>query len=216
MCNLYTNRKSAAEVAAMFRVDPGDVLPFNTAEEVYPGYPGMVIREIDGRRTLQSMAWGFPRKQVSKKTGLPLKPSPTNNARDDKLLTFFWKDSFEKRRCLIPLTAWAEAEGEKGRMTRTWYSLHGADLFAVAGIWRPTDEWGDAYSMVMVDGCPQMADVHDRMPVLLTADQYGPWLRAPADEALSLVRTCHDDLLVDRTTELWFKPKGAEQQGRII
>jgi putative SOS response-associated peptidase YedK len=105
MCNLYTNRKSAAEVAAMFRIDPGDVLPFNMAEEVYPGYPGMVIREIDGRRTLQSMAWGFPRKQVSKKTGLPLKPPPRNNARDDKLLTFFWKDSFEKRRCLIPLTA---------------------------------------------------------------------------------------------------------------
>jgi hypothetical protein len=24
-----------------------------------------------------------------------------------------------------------------------------------------TFEWGDAYSMVMFGGCPQMADVHD-------------------------------------------------------
>lgn len=208
MCNLYTNRSSAAEVARHFRVDSGEVAAFNAAEEVYPGYPGMVIREIDGRRALQSMTWGFPRKQVSKRTGKPLKASPTNNARGDKLLSFFWRDSFEKRRCLIPLSAWAEAEGEKGRMTRTWYSRPGVDLFAVAGIWRPTEEWGDAYSMVMVDGCPQMSDVHDRMPVMLTVEQYAIWMGAPANEALALVRTCHDDLAVERSAELWFKPRG--------
>jgi hypothetical protein len=57
-------------------------------------------------------------------------------------------------------------------MTRTWYALHGADLFAVAGIWRSSDEWGDVYSMVMVDGCPQMSEVHDRMPVILRLEHY--------------------------------------------
>lgn len=101
-------------------------------------------------------------------------------------------------------------------MTRTWYSLPSAELFAVGGIWRPTDEWGEAYSMVMVDGCPQMADVHDRMPVLLTADQYEPWMRAPADEALAMVRTCHDELAVDRSIELWFKPRRAESEGTML
>jgi putative SOS response-associated peptidase YedK len=34
-----------------------------------------------------------------------------------------------ERRCLIPVTAWAEAEGEKGSMTRTWYSLHGEEVW---------------------------------------------------------------------------------------
>jgi hypothetical protein len=62
--------------------------PFDAAEEVYPGYPGMVIREVEGRRVLQAKACGFPRKRISKKTNQPLKPSPTNNARDDKLLSF--------------------------------------------------------------------------------------------------------------------------------
>ncbi|WP_254514771.1 SOS response-associated peptidase family protein [Novosphingobium sp. G106] len=93
-----------------------------------------------------------------------------NNARDDKLLTSFWKDSFTKRRCIIPVTQWAEAEGEKGKMTKTWYSLHGVDLFADAGVWRNTVERGDAYSMV--DGCVQMSDVHDRMPVILRPEHY--------------------------------------------
>lgn len=195
------------EVAQMFRVDPADVEPFNGAEDIYPGYPGIVVHQAEGRRVLRAMTWGFPRKQVSKKTGLPLKPSATNNARDDTLLSFFWEDSFIKRRCLIPLTAWAEAEGEKGRMTRTWYSLPGAELFAVAGIWRPTDEWGNAYSMVMVDGCPQMAEVHDRMPVIIAPEHHDQWMSGSVDGALALVRTCGDPLAVERSPEPWFRRK---------
>ena len=68
-----------------------------------------------------------------------------------------------------------------------------------AGIWRTTDERGNAYSMVMVDGCPQMTDVHDRMPVVLRPEHYHLWMRAPADKALVLVRTCGDARAVDRT-----------------
>lgn len=49
-------------------------------------------------------------------------------------------------------------------MTLTWYALPDNAPFAVAGIGRPTVEWGAAYSMVMVDGCERMAEVHDRMP----------------------------------------------------
>jgi len=38
---------------------PPDVA-LNVPEETLPGYPGMVIREADGERVLQSMVWGFP------------------------------------------------------------------------------------------------------------------------------------------------------------
>lgn len=88
-------------------------------------------------------------------------------------------------------------------MTKTWYSLHGVDLFAVGGIWRPTDEWGDAYSMVMVDGCQQMAQVHDRMPVILRAGQYEQWTDGSVEDALALARTCNDLLAVDQSVERW-------------
>ncbi len=188
----------------------------NIAEEVYPGYPGIVVREHDGTRVLQSMTWGFPRPMMSKRTGLPIKPKAVNNARDDKLMTSFWRNSFENRRCLIPVTQWAEAEGEERKMTRTWYSLHGADLFAVAGVWRRSDEWGDVYSMVMVDGCAQMSDVHDRMPVILRPEYWTTWMQGPPEEALALVRTCDDALAVDRTTVPWVKPRVPPAEGVLI
>ncbi len=212
MCNLYRMRGRLEEVAGLFGAiaSPGA----NFAEEIYPGYPGLVVAE----GTVRAMNWGFPLPQKSKKTGLPLKPKPVNNARNDKLLDprSLWKPSFEQRRCLIPVTQWAEAEGETGRMTRTWYSLHGVDLFAVAGIWRWSEEWGDVYSMVMVDGCAQMSDVHDRMPVILRPEQYEQWTRGTPDEAMSLVMTCDDTLGVDRTNDPWFKPRKAPAAGTLI
>lgn len=196
MCNLYRLRTAPEEIASLFSApaDPG----INVAKELYPGYPGLVVAEGRTRR----MTWGFPLAMKGKQ-GQPLKPKAVTNAREDKLHTGFWRDSFAKRRCLIPVSAWAEAEGEKGQMTRTWYALPGGQPFVVAGVWRPTVEWGDAYAMVMVDGCEQMADVHDRMPTLLRPDQYGQWCEGTPELAFELCRTCNDELVVERTEQRW-------------
>jgi len=58
MCNLYTVRKSVDEVAAHFGVRVP--IRSNAPEEIYPGQPGLVVREQEGVREMQSMVWGFP------------------------------------------------------------------------------------------------------------------------------------------------------------
>lgn len=58
MCNLDTARKSTAEVAAHFGV--AKPVQSNASEEVYPAAAGIVIREEERARVMQSMAWGFP------------------------------------------------------------------------------------------------------------------------------------------------------------
>lgn len=202
MCNLYRLTTPAEAVAALFgaQLNAGT----NFAEEVYPGYPGLVIAE--GKA--QAMAWGFPL-VLTGKHGQKLKPKPVTNAREDKLNTAFWRDSFAKRRCLVPINAWAEAEGQKGRMTRTWYSLPGGEPFAIAGIWRPTADWSNAYSMVMVDGSAQMAVEHDRMPTILHKEDWSKWTDGSPEEAFALCRTWNDDLTVDRTSEPWASTRSA-------
>ncbi|MBA4162385.1 MAG: hypothetical protein C0515_09985 [Novosphingobium sp.] len=196
MCNLYRMTKGTAEVAKLFEVEPD--LTANYAHEVYPGYPGLVVAEGQAR----AMHWGFPL-VLKGKQGQPLKPKPVTNAREDKLLTGFWRDSFVHRRCLVPVSQWAEAEGEKGRMTRTWYGLPGEEVFAVAGLWRPSDEWGAVYTLVMVGGRPQMAEVHDRMPLILSHAAQRYWLEGTAEDALALCRTWEGALTVDQTSERW-------------
>ena len=184
-------------IAQLFRVDaqPGA----NFGAEVYPGYPGVVV--ADG--TARTMTWGFPLVLKSKKTGEPLKPKPVNNTRTDKLHTGFWRDSFVKRRCLIPVSGFAEAEGPKGHMTRTWLSLPDRPVFACAGIWRETAEWGAAYSMVMTDAGPATAEVHDRVPVILSADDERQWLTGTPEDAIALCKPWADTIAIDRTDESW-------------
>lgn len=150
------------------------------------------------------MTWGFPL-VLKGKNGQPLKPKPVNNTRADKLDSFMWRYSFAERRCLIPMTEFAEAEGEKGAKTRTWFTLPGHRLFACAGIWRDTPEWGPAYSMVMTEACIHVADVHDRMPVILRREDWGDWLDGATDAAELLCRPYPDLMVKVRTADPWVR-----------
>ena len=198
MCNLYRMSKAPDEVARMFNATIGSV--GNAGTEVYPGYPGLVVAGGE----LRSMVWGFPL-VLKGKSGQPLKPKPVNNARADKLDGFLWRYSFAERRCLIPVTEFAEAEGEKGSKTRTWFSLPDQPAFAVAGIWRDTPEWGPAYSMVMTEACIHVADVHDRMPVILRPDDWTDWLDGPPDAAGLLCHPYPELMEVNRTDDPWVR-----------
>ena len=198
MCNLYRMSKASAEIANMFSAEADP--PGNAGEMVYPGYPGLVVAEGHVRQ----MTWGFPL-AMKGKSGQPLKPKPVNNTRTDKLDGGFWRPSFHARRCLIPVTEFAEAEGERGSMTRTWFSLPEDETFAVAGLWRDTAEWGPAYSMVMTNACAHVANVHDRMPVILPRDAWAHWLEGTIDSARLLCQPYPEAMTVRRTTEPWVR-----------
>ncbi|SEP41597.1 hypothetical protein SAMN02990966_05941 [Rhodospirillales bacterium URHD0017] len=77
MCNLYTVRKSRDEVARHFRARKPAV-DVNLPDDILPGTPGLVVREADGERVLQSMVWGFPmRFQGQGRSRNPSTTSPT-------------------------------------------------------------------------------------------------------------------------------------------
>ena len=182
MCNLYKTRKSVEEIARLFgAVATDSALRANLADDIFPGMPGLVVREEGGQRLLQSMVWGWPlvtrdMKERAERTGKVARPKPVNNTRD--LSSGFWRSAAANpaRRCLIPVTDFAEAEGEKGRKTRTWFHLPDEPLFAWAGLWRPSVEWGDVYSGVMTEANCIIEPVHDRMPVILRREDEPAWL----------------------------------------
>ena len=90
MCNLYRLNRSAAEITNLFGAQPEHGANFG--EEVYPGYPGLVIAEGRAR----AMVWGFPL-ALKGKQGQPLKPKAVNNTRTDKLGSSFWRPSTRNR-----------------------------------------------------------------------------------------------------------------------
>lgn len=210
MCNLYTVSVTPTEIAAEFDAAMDEA--FNAGEgEVYPGGQGMVVREADGRRVLQQMTWGYPLPQKSKKTGLPIKPKAVNNIAD--LSKFPWRFIAPNpaKRCIIPLTGFCEAEGQEGRKTRTWFGLTERPIFAWAGMWDYSNEWGDWYSGFMTNCNDFVRPVHNRMPVLLHEDEYERWLHGSLEDVIYFRDRCFPDdaMTMDRTDDLWFRPRTA-------
>lgn len=196
MCNLYRLQLPAEEVAQLFGVELDR--PSNAGGEVYPGYPGLVLTG----QSLATMAWGFPL-QLRGRNGQLLKPKAVNNTRDDKLDSPFWRGSFVRRRCLIPMQAFAEAEGDKGHKTRTWFSMPDADAFTCAGIWRDSAEWGPSYSLIMTAANEQVHTTHDRMPLIIDEHDREQWVGGSPNDALKLCRPYGADLSIDQTDQPW-------------
>lgn len=143
------------------------------------------------------MSWGFLRLEKCRA------PKPATNVRDDQLRTNpFWRDSFAKRRSLVPASSFCEPNGDVKPATWHWFAIKGDDprpLFAFPGIWRryqgPVKKDGpnvdiDTYSFLTTTPNKLVATInHERMPVLLSREEEcDTWLRGSPDEAFALAR----------------------------
>lgn len=149
-----------------------------------------VVRATDSGRTICSMRWGLIPSWASNASIGQI------NARSETVLEKpAFRESFERRRCLIP----ADGFYEWRRMVNTkqpfHFGLKDDSLFAFAGIW---DRWmapaGQAIeSCAILTTTPNqlLRDVHDRMPAMLNEQDYDEWLATPPTESHRLT-----DLLV--------------------
>ena len=163
---------------------------------VAPGKPGYVVREQDGQRTLSVMLWGFP-----------FNGKPVTNVRN--YTSPFWKSALAnaERRCLVPVTEfqeWSvEPMPETGKRKPFWFSLPAQQIFAFAGIWRPT-ETDPVFSFLTCgyEGDPAnhiVGAIHPKAcPVILHEEDYDHWLHADLDDALSLASPFPSQLMAVR------------------
>lgn len=91
-----------------------------------------------------------------------------------------FRTAFRKRRCLIPASAFYEWKKGEGGKTPMLIHLEDDELFAFAGLW---ESW-KAQDGQMVHSCTilttepnaLMAEIHDRMPVILSKSDEQVWL----------------------------------------
>ncbi|MGE0055951.1 MAG: SOS response-associated peptidase family protein, partial [Hyphomicrobium sp.] len=104
MCNLYSMTANREAILRLFRISENRAAAVDSKDAVFPGRTAPVVRpNADGERELVQMSWGF----VLPRSGRA--PRRVTNTRDDKARrSSFWRDSFEKRRCLVPVTCFAE------------------------------------------------------------------------------------------------------------
>jgi putative SOS response-associated peptidase YedK len=181
MCNLYTVRKSAGEVAAHFGAEAPK--PIEMKPDTAKGGRGIVVRAQNGRRLVQEVGWGFPRlTREMREKNQP--PTPVNLVAD--MTSPMWEKMVvdPRYRCLIPVTQFAEPDGLPGKKTRTWFSVKGVPLFAWAGFCRNTELWGPCYAGMTTDSNDAVKKFNPRMPVLLHTEEWDQWLTCGIQEVL--------------------------------
>ena len=115
-----------------------------------------------------------------------MKPA-TFNVRAETVATEpMFRSAFKRNRCLIPVSGYYEWQHTQGGK-QPWYftARNGSPVLTIAGLW---DEWKDKASGETLKSCTMMitepnkfvAEVHDRMPVLLEEKDYEPWLSGKA------------------------------------
>ncbi len=181
----------------LFRISGNRAAATSPKDAIFPGHEAPVVRVAsDGERELVQMSWGFVLPQEGKA------PRRVTNTRDDKARTSsFWRDSFQNRRCLVPVTCFAEPR-EVTPATWHWFALNEGEprpLFAFAGLWRhhvgPIKKDGpsvelEVYSFMTTTPNALVGAInHERMPVLLSTElEFETWMRGTADEAFALIR----------------------------
>jgi len=90
-------------------------------------------------------------------------------------------------------------------------------IFAWAGLWTNSDEWGGVYTGVMTDNAPELVDIHDRSPVILDPSDWDVWLNAPLEDLYQFDRPYPADrMTVEHTDAPWFRKKGSASAGPIL
>ena len=144
------------------------------------------------------MRWGL----VPRWWGQSLKDvkMATFNARAETVETKpFFRDAFKRTRCLIPVSGYYEWQDTPGGK-QPWYftARDGSRALTTAGLW---DEWRDRTSGETLKSCTMIitepnkfvAEVHDRMPVLLAEKDFDPWLNGAG--GMELLKPAPIDLL---------------------
>lgn len=203
MCNLYEAPRSMADMAAHFGVaDPPDL---DIPHETKRGEPGIIVRGSVDQRMMLSAKWGFPRPQKDGDGGL-LHHEPVNLIAD--LTNPMWRTMAPdpRYRCLIPVAAFAQPDGKRGSMTRTWFRVKDRPIFAWAGFCRRSEEWGAVYGAMTTDSNSAVAPLNPRMPVMLAADDYERWLEGSIEDVIEFQfrpPSPADRLDIERTKDLW-------------
>ena len=185
MCGRFTQERPASELAEIFaaeplRDDPGE--HFNVA----PTDEATVVVQREDRRAVTGYRWGLiPHWATDAKVG-----SRMFNARAETLTTSpAFRDAFRRKRCLVPVDSFYEWKRE-GTIRQPYRVVRrdGRPL-ALAGLWAG---WHDpatqtvrrTFTIVTTSPNKALADLHDRMPVMVPQDAWDRWLDpTPPDPA---------------------------------
>ena len=188
MCSRYFLDADGNVIAYTFSVPLNERVRrrFNIA----PTQEAPVVRVSgEGAREMAMLRWGLV-PPWAKDIGVGTKMI---NARGESVAEKpAFREAMARRRCLVPASGFFEWKGTPGRKQPFAITIPDRPLFAFAGLWEAWRPRGgdpvETFTIVTADANDAVAQIHDRMPVILPKEAEEAWLRADVSEAGALLR----------------------------
>jgi len=161
------------------RFEAWDEIEERPRYNIAPAQPVLTVRKEQGKkaRKFTTMRWGLI-PSWAKDMGIGTR---TLNARSETVTTTpAFRNSILTKRCLIPADGFYEWR-KMGSVKQPYcFEVGEGGLFALAGLW---DQWKSPEGHI-IESCTILtttpnslvADMHNRMPVIVTPDKYDLWL----------------------------------------
>jgi putative SOS response-associated peptidase YedK len=205
MCGRFAVTTDPAKLAEKIKaIDEATGAAPDTATPNYNVAPTVTVATVVTRhsepddeptRRVRLMRWGLiPPWVKAGSDGAPENKGPLLiNARADKVTTSpVFRGSAKGKRCLVPMDGYYEwrvnadtPAGKKSRKTPFYmYRSDREPLFAAGlwSVWKPAKEAAPLLSCTIIttDAVGELAEIHDRMPLMLAQADWDAWLNPDA------------------------------------
>lgn len=178
MCGRFVQAHDPAEYAERFGATLAVSESLAPSWNVAPTDDVYAVAEHEGERLLGTFRWGLiPWFAKDRKIG-----ARHINARAETVHTKnSFKESFQRRRCIVPADGFYEWEvrEEGGKLPHYVYRTDAAPL-ALAGLWAswrdPEGERVTSCTIITTTPNELLEGIHDRMPVVLPSESWDRWL----------------------------------------
>lgn len=180
MCGRFTQKAPWENVSNQFDVkNAASKNLFQPRYNIAPSQSIVTIRDLENSREASALKWGLvPSWAKDSDIG-----NRMINARAETITEKpSFREAFKSRRCIIPASGFYEWQRvEKGTKQPHYFYLKETEVFGFAGLW---EEWLDKTTGDLLETCTiitteaneVLKPVHDRMPVILKAEDYDQWL----------------------------------------
>jgi putative SOS response-associated peptidase YedK len=175
MCGRFTNAITWRELVELYRLPEQPEVELTPRYNVAPSQDIPVCRLGEAGREIAMARWGLiPFWAKDERFG-----HKTINARAetvDQKPSF--RNAFARRRCLIPADGFYEWQKRADGPSQPWrLYVEGSSAFSFAGLWEYNRDLDITSCTIIVTAANALvAPIHDRMPVILSPDDYATWL----------------------------------------
>jgi putative SOS response-associated peptidase YedK len=186
MCNRYQTAKDIERLRTIFANAPANWFDETDKkyDTFYPKSNVPVVLMVEGAQKFMNFQWGIHPVWAKTKSQLL-----TNSKCEEVLVKPTWKESFRRRRCLMPATAFYEPATVEGKKHQVRFELKSGSPFAFAGLWQKSHDGSEinCCSLLTCEPNSIVGEIHGRMPVILPTELFEYYLKTPPEEVEDLL-----------------------------